>query len=107
MKRNNYMQHLLIENRVLKNNYNILFMKNAEQEQEINNYKHKIEELYVKNANTILLLQEKNSHLNELISEKNKYIRQIIYQKSFPIHSSSLFQLHEPNEDSFVSFTKK
>lgn len=96
MKRNNYMQHLLIENRVLKANYNILYVKNAEQQEEINNYKGKIEELYVKNANTILFLQEKNNHLNELIVEKNKHIRNIVYQKSFPVNSAPLFQLNEP-----------
>jgi uncharacterized glyoxalase superfamily metalloenzyme YdcJ len=111
------MQHLLIENRVLKVNYNILYVKNAEQQEEINNYKHKIEKiylenaeqqeeinyykhkiekLYVKNANTILLLQEKNNHLNELIIEKNKHIHNIVYQKSFPVNSAPLFQSNEP-----------
>lgn len=101
MKRNNYMQHLLIENRVLKANYNILYVKNAEQQEEINNYKGKIEELYVKNANTILILQEKNNHLNELIMEKNKHIRNIVYQKSFPVNSAPLFQLNEPLQAPF------
>jgi len=58
MKINNDMQHFLIENRVLKNNNNNLYVKNTEQEQEINNCKHKIEELYIKIANIILLLYE-------------------------------------------------
>ena len=34
------MQHLLIENRVLKANYNILYVKNAEQQEEINKNKN-------------------------------------------------------------------
>jgi len=97
------MQHLLIENRVLKANYNILYIKNAEQQEEINNYKNKIEGLYVKNANTILLLQEKNNHLNELIMEKNKHIRNIVYQKSFPVNSAPLFQLNEPLQEPVLS----
>jgi len=105
MKRNNYMQHLLIENRVLKANYNILYVKNTEQQEEIHNYKRKIEELYLKNANTILLLQEKNSHLNELIIEKNKHIRHIMYQKSFPMNPSQLFQLNqEPPTENDLTF---
>jgi hypothetical protein len=103
MKRNNYIQHLLIENRVLKANYNILYVKNAEQQEEINNYKDKIEKLYVKNANTILFLQEKNNHLNELIMEKNKHIRNIVYQKSFPVNSAPLFQLNESLQGSVPS----
>lgn len=92
MKRNNYMQYLLLENTVLKNNLNIISIKNIELQNEINNYKYKIEELYLTNANTILILQEKINYFNKLIIEKNKNIN--------PIHSSQLFQLSEPEPQS-------
>ena len=75
MKRNNYLQHLVLENTYVKFRSNELLHNNEVLQNEICELKSKLDQLYKCHANTIIMLQEKNLHLSQIIEEKNSHIR--------------------------------
>ena len=74
MKRNNYLQHLTLENAYVKFRSNELQHNNEVLQGEISELKSKLDQLYKCHANSIIMLQEKNHHLNQIIEEKNSHI---------------------------------
>jgi hypothetical protein len=103
MKRNNYLQHLALENTYIKYRYNELLDNNKKLQTDISDLKSKLDQLYKCHANSILMLQEKNGHLSQMIQEKDRHIQHIIDRKSFPSDPSSLFYMSRPQDIEEVS----
>jgi len=100
MRRNNFTQHVILENVYLKYKCNELNHKNEKLKNDIIIVNSKLNSVYCNHANSIIILQEKINRLKISLEERNKYIHQIINKKSFSHENFELFQLSYPNSDS-------
>lgn len=103
MKRNNYLQHLTLENAYVKFRSNELLHNNEKLQNEISELKLKLDHLYKCHANSILMLQEKNHHLTQMIQEKDSRINLMMDYSpgrhvNKPRFSSTTFSGSQENE---------
>ena len=100
MRRNNFTQHVILENVYLKYKCNELNHKNEKLQNDIIIVNSKLNSVYCNHANSILILQEKINRLKISLEERNKYIHQIINKKSFSPENFELFHMSYPNSES-------
>lgn len=100
MKRNNFTQHIIVENVYLKYKINELIHKNKKLQNDVIILNSKLNSIYCNHANSILILQEKNNKLKISLEERNRYIHHNINKRSFPTDNFELFHMSYPNSES-------
>jgi hypothetical protein len=101
MKRNDFTEHMIVENVYLKYKCNNLIYKNEKLKNDIVLLNNKLNSIYRNHANSILLLQEKINTLKISVEERNKYIHEIINRRTFSMSYPNSDSTSETQESEF------